>query len=160
MGSSNETSHYGPVISPGGARAATSADPGGSSAARGRGRGRIAPGATGPTPAARSASRRPSPAFAGSSRPTAAARAGASSPSPARSTRRGRWRGRCATARSCSRRWPVRPEGFDFARPAGAAVGSESVERSQGKRVGIPKEYRIDGVPGEINACGTRASNG
>ena len=56
-----------------------------------------------PTPAARSASRRPSPASPGSSRPTAAARAGASSPSPRRSTRPGRWRATCATARSCWR---------------------------------------------------------
>ena len=42
-----------------------------------------------------------------SSRPTAAARAGASSPSPPRSIRPGRSRAPCATARSCCARWPA-----------------------------------------------------
>ena len=59
-----------------------------------------------PTPAARSASRRPSPARSASSRPMAAARAGASSPSPPRSIRPARSRARCATPRSCCARWP------------------------------------------------------
>ena len=46
----------------------------------------------------------------------------------------------------------LRPEGFDFARPAGAASGKRICRAiSSGKRVGIPKEYRIDGVPAEIN---------
>ncbi len=31
-------------------------------------------------------------------------------------------------------------------------MGSEPVERLTGKRIGIPKEYRIDGVPAEIDA--------
>ena len=57
------------------------------------------------TPAARSASRRRSPASSGSSRPMAAARAGASWRLRPRSTRRDRSRARCATPRSCSRRW-------------------------------------------------------
>ena len=137
MGSSNETSAYGPVISPWRRKGSNvGADPG-------RLVGRVGGGGRGaasrrarpaPTPAARSASPRPSPAFAGSSRPTAAARAGGSSPSPARSTRPGRWRGRvrdCAILLEAMAGFD--PEGFDLARPAGAAVGSEFVERSQGQ---------------------------
>ena len=58
-----------------------------------------------PTPAARSASPRRSPASSASSRPTAAARAGASWRSRPRSTRPGRSRARCATPRSCCARW-------------------------------------------------------
>ncbi len=60
-----------------------------------------------PTPAARSASPRRSPASSASSRPTAAARAGGSSRSRPRSTRPGRSRARCATPRSCCARWPA-----------------------------------------------------
>ena len=52
-----------------------------------------------PTPAARSASPRPSPASWASSRPTAAARAGGSLRSRPRSIRPGRSRARCATPR-------------------------------------------------------------
>ena len=59
-----------------------------------------------PTPAARSGSRRPSPARSASSRLMAAARAGASWPSPPRSIRPGRSRVRCATPLSCCARWP------------------------------------------------------
>ena len=71
----------------------------------------------------------------------------------ARSTRPGRWRATCATARSCSRRWRLRPEGFDLARPAGAELGGEPFQRSHAaSAIGIPKEYRIDGVPAEIDA--------
>ena len=152
MGSSNETSAYGPVISPwrrsDGGNAALA--PGGSRAARRRrSRRGSRPGVPGPTPAARSASPPPSPASAGSSRPTAAARAGASSPSQARSTRRGRWRRTSATARSCSRRWPgstrrIRPRSICRCRSGKPDLSSDL----KGKRVGIPKEYRIDGVPG------------
>ena len=124
MGSSNETSYYGPVINPwrrrarpascrqrigdaasyaGGARtdAGQAAGAGGSSAARPRRFGISAPAPPPPTPAARSASRPPSPAPSASSRPMAAARAGASSPSPPRSTRPGRSPATCAMPRSC-----------------------------------------------------------
>ena len=98
MGSSNETSLFGTGRQSRGARrngvATRTLVPGGSSggsaaavAAR-----LCAGGDRRPTPAARSASRRPSPAPSASSRPMAAARAGASSPSPPRSTRPGRSR--------------------------------------------------------------------
>jgi aspartyl-tRNA(Asn)/glutamyl-tRNA(Gln) amidotransferase subunit A len=39
-------------------------------------------------------------------------------------------------------------------------VGSGLSSDLKGKRVGIPKEYRIDGVPAEIDALWDRASNG
>ena len=97
MGSSNETSAFGPVISPWRRNGANSTR---EDRAR-RFVGRLIGGGGGaicalaprrPTPAARSASRRPSPARSASSRPMAAARAGASSPSPRRSIRPGRSR--------------------------------------------------------------------
>ena len=56
-----------------------------------------------PTPAARSASRRPSPAPSASSRPTAACRATGSSRSRPPSTRPGRARAPCSTPRCCTR---------------------------------------------------------
>ena len=104
-----------------------------------------------PTPAARSASRRPSPAPSASSRPMAAARAGASSPSRRRSTRPGRSRARCATPRSCCARWPgpmprTRPAPILPVPDYEAAVGKSI----KGLRIGIPKEYRLDGMPAEI----------
>jgi aspartyl-tRNA(Asn)/glutamyl-tRNA(Gln) amidotransferase subunit A len=43
-------------------------------------------------------------------------------------------------------------QGRDLAQPAGAAVGGGLSADLRGKKVGIPKEYRIDGVPAEINA--------
>ena len=71
----------------------------------------------------------------------------------ARSTRPGRWRATCATARSCSRRWPastrrIRPRSTCRCPQWEADLSSDL----KGKRVGIPKEYRIDGVPAEIDA--------
>src|SRR6185369_8221592 len=80
MGSSNETSCFGPVVTPW--------------------RRCSAWGRRRPTPAARSASRQLLPRPSASSRPTAAARAGASWPSRPRSTRRGRSRAPRATPRS------------------------------------------------------------
>jgi aspartyl-tRNA(Asn)/glutamyl-tRNA(Gln) amidotransferase subunit A len=44
----------------------------------------------------------------------------------------------------------LRSEGFHLARLAGAAMGGRPVGRHRGKRIGIPKEYRIEGVPAEI----------
>ena len=91
-----------------------------------------------------------SPARSASSRPTAAARAGASSPSPRRSTRPGRSPATCATPRSC---WvdgrTIRRTRLRSIVPVPdyeAAVG-KSVK---GMKIGIPKEYRIDGMPAEI----------
>lgn len=103
MGSSNETSYYGPVRTRGALRAriwtwfraALPAD------RRPRSRRVFAPAPPRPIPAARFASRRRSPAPSASSRPMAAARAGASSPSPRRSTRRARSPATCAMRRSC-----------------------------------------------------------
>ena len=71
----------------------------------------------------------------------------------ARSTRPGRWRATCATARSCSRRWPasiprMRPRSTCRCRSGKRASPADL----RGKKVGIPKEYRIDGVPAEIDA--------
>ncbi len=89
MGSSNETSFFGPVVSRGGARAPTrrwcrAARP---AARRWRWPPTSALARPVPIPAARSASRPLSPAPSESSRPTAAARAGASWRLPHRSIR-------------------------------------------------------------------------
>ncbi len=155
MGSSNETSYYGPVDQ---------------SLARGRlecraagagrlvrrfgvgGRGAALPGRDRePTPAARSASRRPSPAPSASSRPTAAARAGASSPSPPRSTRPARSPGPCAIAaimlNSMASDDPKDTTSVDLPVPDYEAAIGRSVK---GMKIGIPKEYRVDGMPAEI----------
>ena len=104
MGSSNETS----LLRPGGqsVAAATAANThaGAGRLVRRIGRPRSrrcsAWARPAPIPAARSASRRPSPASSASSRPTGAARAGASSRSHPRSTRPGRSRAPCAMPRS------------------------------------------------------------
>ena len=112
MGSSNETSAFGPVVSPWRRKARTCSRgsgieapiscPAAPRAARPRrSRRGSASARPRPTPAARSASPPPSPAPSASSRPTGAARAGASSPSPPRSTRPARSPARCATAPSC-----------------------------------------------------------
>ncbi len=103
MGSSNETSFFGHGHVAVAARGREHAARAGRLVRRlGRGgRGASLPGRDrAPTPAARSASRRRSPASSASSRPTAAARAGASSRSRPRSIRPGRSRARCATPRS------------------------------------------------------------
>ena len=93
MGSSNETSYFGNVISPwrrkDGGHRRRSRRAVHRAAARRRSRRGCARRRPAPTPAARSASPPRSPASPGSSRPMAAARAGASSPSPPRSTRPG-----------------------------------------------------------------------
>ncbi len=82
----------------------------------------------------------------------AAARAGASSPSPPASTRPGRWRATCATARSCWRRWPASIRRIRPRSTCRCRTGRRAFHRtSHGKRIGIPKEYRIDGVPAEID---------
>ena len=107
MGSSNETSHFRPVVNPwrrAGAKASwCQADR--RAARQRRSRRASAWARPPPTPAARSASPPPLPAPSASSRPMAAARAGASSPSPRRSIRPDRSRAPCRTRRSCSKRW-------------------------------------------------------
>jgi hypothetical protein len=102
MGSSNETSCFGPVVNPWRREGSNTAlVPGGSSGdRRPRWRHCFAWVQPRPTPAVRSASRRRSPPPSASSRPMAAARAGASSPSHLRSIKPGRLRAPCATARS------------------------------------------------------------
>ena len=81
----------------------------------------------------------------------AAARAGASSPSRPRSIRPGRSRARCATPRSCCARWPATirrtPPAPTLPVPDYEAAIGKSVK---GMKIGIPKEYRIDGMPPEI----------
>ena len=159
MGSSNETSAYGPVISPWRRkRQQCRPDPGRlvgrlGGGGRGAARARRRPA---PTPAARSASPPPSPASAGSSRPTAAARAGASSPSPARSTRPGRWRRTCATARSCSRRWPastrrIRPR--STCRCRSGKRTSRAISRASASA--SPRNIASTACPPRSTRCGT-----
>ena len=157
MGSSNETSAYGPVISPwkrndgGNAALTPGGSSGGSAAAVAAG---LAPGVTGTDTGG---SIRQPAAFTGISghqadlRPLLAL--GHRRLRLARSTRPGRWRARCATARSCSRRWPAsiprtRPRSNLPVPQWEAGLTSDL----RGKKVGIPREYRIDGVPAEINA--------
>jgi len=109
MGSSNETSCFGPVANPWRAtaptprwcRAVLPAD------RRPRWRRCSAWARLRPTPAARSGSRPPSPRPSASSRPTGAARVGASWRLRLRSIRPGRSGAPYATRRSCSARWPA-----------------------------------------------------
>ena len=107
MGSSNETSYFGPVISPWrrGARIPRWCPAARRAARRRRSRRGFVSARRRPTPAARSASPRRLPEPPALSRPMGVARASASSPSRPRSIRRVRSRARCATRRSCCARW-------------------------------------------------------
>jgi aspartyl-tRNA(Asn)/glutamyl-tRNA(Gln) amidotransferase subunit A len=101
MGSSNETSYYGPVVNPWRARGDNKQlVPGGSSG--GSAAAVSAWLCAGATATDTGGSIRQPAAFTG----TAAARAGAPSPSPPRWTRPARSRAMFATRRSCSGRWP------------------------------------------------------
>jgi aspartyl-tRNA(Asn)/glutamyl-tRNA(Gln) amidotransferase subunit A len=105
-----------------------------------------------PTPAARSASRRRSPASSASSRPMAAARAGASWRSPPRSIRPGRsphGARRAILLRSMAGHDPKDSTSADVPVPDYEAAMARGVK---GMRIGIPREYRIDGMPAEIEA--------
>src|SRR5574338_1304255 len=156
MGSSNETSSYGPVISPwrrkngGNAALAPGGSSGGSSAAVAAG---IAPAATGTDTGG---SIRQPAAFAGicGIKPTYG--------------RCSRW-GIVAFASSLDQAGPMAKTVRDCAILLEAMAGFDPKDSTsldlpvpqweknlssdlRGKRVGIPKEYRIEGVPSEINA--------
>ena len=148
MGSSNETSYYGPVASPWlppnwsveqGARRARrrQARPAGARRLFGRlrlgGGGAALPRRDGERhrrldPPAGGAS----PAPAASSRPMAAARATAWSLSPRRSIRPGRSLAPSATRRSCCARWPAMIQGLDLLRCAGARLRGRRRPLGQG----------------------------
>ena len=155
MGSSNETSYFGNVISPwrrnDGGNAALA--PGGSSGGSSRGRRRAAvPGGD------RHRHRRLDPParrvhrhlrHQADLRPLLAL--GRRRFRLARSTRPGRWRATCATARSCSKPWPgsiprIRPASICRC-PTGKPALSGDLA---GKKVGIPREYRMDGMDAEV----------
>jgi len=155
MGSSNETSAYGPVISPWRRQGSNvgltpGGSSGGSAAAVAAG---IAPGATGTDTGG---SIRQPAAFAGISgiKPTYG--------------RCSRW-GIVSFASSLDQAGPMAKTVRDCAILLEAMCGFDPKDSTsldlpvpqwesnlssdlKGKRVGIPKEYRIDGVPGEINA--------
>jgi aspartyl-tRNA(Asn)/glutamyl-tRNA(Gln) amidotransferase subunit A len=156
MGSSNETSAYGPVISPwrrkdgGNAALTPGGSSGGSAAAVAAG---IAPGVTGTDTGG---SIRQPAAFTGicGIKPTYG--------------RCSRW-GIVSFASSLDQAGPLAKTVRDCAILLGAMAGFDSKDSTslnepvpdwekglssslKGKRIGIPKEYRIDGVPEEINA--------
>ena len=155
MGSSNETSAYGPVISPWRRKGSNvgltpGGSSGGSAAAVAAG---IAPGATGTDTGG---SIRQPAAFAGicGIKPTYG--------------RCSRW-GIVAFASSLDQAGPMAKSVRDCAILLEAMAGFDPKDSTsldlpvpkweaglsndlKGKRVGIPREYRIDGVPGEINA--------
>lgn len=159
MGSSNETSAYGPVISPWRRRGSNvGLTPGGSSGGSASAvAAEIAPGATGTDTGG---SIRQPAAFAGicGIKPTYG--------------RCSRW-GIVAFASSLDQAGPMAKSVRDCAILLEAMAGfdpkdSTSLDLSvphweanlssdlRGKRVGIPKEYRLDGVPSEINALWDR----
>ncbi len=165
MGSSNETSRFGPVVNPwrraGSNRPLTPGGSSGGSAAAVAARS-VPGGDRRPTPAARSASRRPSPARSASSRPTAAARAGASSPSPPRSTRPARSPRRCEDAAILLRSMAGHDaEGHHLRRSRRCRTYAASIGKSvKGLRIGVPKEYRARRhAGGDREAVGSRASD-
>ncbi|MES2001604.1 MAG: Asp-tRNA(Asn)/Glu-tRNA(Gln) amidotransferase subunit GatA [Pseudomonadota bacterium] len=155
MGSSNETSHYGPVKSPWRRQGSNVAltpggSSGGSAAAVAAG---LAPGVTGTDTGG---SIRQPAAFTGicGIKPTYG--------------RCSRW-GVIAFASSLDQAGPMAKDVRDCAILLGAMAGFDPKDSTsldlavpqweaglssnlKGKRVGIPKEYRIDGVPSEINA--------
>ena len=159
MGSSNETSTYGPVISPWRRKGSNvGLTPGGSSGGSAAAvAAQIAPGATGTDTGG---SIRQPAAFAGicGIKPTYG--------------RCSRW-GVVAFASSLDQAGPMAKTVRDCAILLEAMAGFDPKDSTsldlpvpqweanlssdlRGKRVGIPREYRIDGVPGEINALWDR----
>ncbi len=163
MGSSNETSAFGPVINPWRREGSTpSWCPAARRAARLRRWQRACVWARpARTLAARSASRRRSPASLASSRPMAAARAGASSPSRPRWIRPGRSRAPCATPpillRSMAGHDPKDTTSVNRPVPDYESAIGKSVK---GMKIGIPKEYRIEGMSAEIEKLWTKVLTG
>jgi aspartyl-tRNA(Asn)/glutamyl-tRNA(Gln) amidotransferase subunit A len=114
-----------------------------------------------PIPAARSVSLRPLPASSASSRPMGAARAGALSPSPRRSIRPGPFaRTVRDTRHPAALDGGTRSEGYDLGRCAGAGLREGDRSLVKGMKIGIPKEYRVEGMSPEIEALWTRAASG
>ena len=155
MGSSNETSAYGPVISPWRRKGSNvGLTPGGSSGGSAAAvSAHIAPGATGTDtggsirqPAAFTGICGIKPTYGRCSRWGIVAFASSLDQAGPMARKRARLRD---PARGDGR---VRSRGFDLARSASASVGSSLSSDLKGKRVGIPKEYRIDSVPQDINA--------
>jgi len=155
MGSSNETSHYGPVISPWRRQGSNvGLTPGGSSGGSAAAvAAQIAPGATGTDTGG---SIRQPAAFAGicGIKPTygRCSRWGivAFASSLDQAGAMGRTVRDCAIMLEAMAGFdPKDSTSLDLPVPTWEASLSSSLA---GKRVGIPKEYRIDGVPAEINA--------
>ena len=157
MGSSNETSAYGPVLSPwrrndGGNVALTPGGSSGGSAAAVAAR--LAPGVTGTDtggsirqPAAFTGITGIKPTYGRCSRWGIVAFASLARPGRADGARRPRLRDP-ARGDGRLRRRRIRPRSSSTV-PAWEANLAADV---RGKRIGIPKEYRIDGVPAEIDA--------
>ena len=154
MGSSNETSHFGPVISPWRRKGAnTPLVPGGSSGGSAAAvAAQLCLGATGTDtggsirqPAAFTGTVGIKPTYGRCSRWGIVAFASSlDQAGPVRAHA-------CATPRSCCARWP----GHDPKDTTCADLPVPDYEAAVGKsvkglRIGIPKEYRIDGMPAEI----------
>ena len=155
MGSSNETSAFGPVVSPWRRKGTAVRREDRARRFVGRLRGAVAARlCLGATATDTGGSIRQPAAFTGrsaSSRPMVAARAGASSPSPPRSIRPGRSPAPCATryhAALDGRRRSKDSTSVDLPVPdyeTASALG-------EGTAIGIPREYRLDGLSPEIDA--------
>jgi aspartyl-tRNA(Asn)/glutamyl-tRNA(Gln) amidotransferase subunit A len=173
MGSSNETSRFGPVVSPwrrrgsnvhaggqGGAIEGSHLVPGGSSG--GSAAAVAARLCLGATATDTGGSIRQPAAFtepSASSRPMAAARGGASWPSRRRSIRRDPSPGRSGIARSCSAPWRARTSRTRPRRTVAVPDFEAAVDRGvKGLTIGIPKEYRLPGMPEEIEALWARGA--
>ena len=165
MGSSNKTSAFGPVVATRGrragdnARSCPAARSGGSAAAVAA---RLCLGATGTDtggsirqPAAFCRHVGIKPTYGRCSRWGIVAFASLARPGrPDRAHGRGR-------APSCSRPWPATTRRTAPAPTAGPGLRRPLAASVKGLRIGMPKEYRVDGMPPEIErAVASRASTG